>query len=214
MLALLFLLLLLVGCGATTTIDQYRPSAQPVAIAKGERIVLLGRRDTANYETDGAFINCVSKKIQGAGIEVVAEQVFVDAIYPWFEPRTAPKGVAQLRQLLRQPLIRQQIDRQGLRYLVWLDGSTETQDQSGAISCAVGVGVGGCLGFARWDKLSTYEAVIWDLHILQEQGRLRVDSEGSSYLIGAVAPIPLLTPVKRDACHGMGNQLQSFFSIQ
>ena len=38
-----------------------------------------------------------------------------------------------------------------------------------------------------------------DLQLLEGKGRLRVDSEGSSYLIGAVAPIPLLTPVKSDA---------------
>ena len=210
----LWLLVLLAGCGATTTIDQYRPSEQPIVITEGERIVLLGRRDAADYETDLAYIDCVSEKIQTAGIDVVDGQVFMDAIYPWFEPRTAPKGLVHLRQLLQQPQIRQQIDRQGLRYLVWLDGSTESQDTTGSISCAVGPGVGGCFGFAKWDKLSTYEAVVWDLHSLQEQGRLRVDSEGSSYLIGVVAPIPLLTPVKSDACNGMGNQLKSFFSTQ
>ncbi len=211
---LLGLLVLLAGCGATTTIDQYRPSEQPMVIAEGERIVLLGRRDAANYETDLAYIDCVTGKIQAAEIDVMDEQLFIDAIYPWFEPRTAPKGLAHLRQLLQQPQIRQQIDRQRLRYLVWLDGSTENQDTSGSISCAVGPGVGGCFGFAKWDKLSTYEAVIWDLNSLQEQGRLRIDSEGSSYLIGAVAPIPLLTPVKSDACNGMGNQLKTFFSTQ
>lgn len=210
----LWLLVLLAGCGATTTIDQYRPSEQPIVITEGERIVLLGRRDAADYETDLAYIDCVSEKIQAAGIDVVDGQVFMDAIYPWFEPRTAPKGLVHLRRLLQQPQIRQQIDRQGLRYLVWLDGSTESQDTTGSISCAVGPGVGGCFGFAKWDKLSTYEAVVWDLHSLQEQGRLRVDSEGSSYLIGVVAPIPLLTPVKSDACNGMGNQLKSFFSTQ
>lgn len=208
----LCLLVLLAGCGATTTIDQYRPSEQPMIISEGERIVLLGRRDAADYETDLAYIDCVSDIVQAAGIDVLDEQMFIDAIYPWFEPRTAPKGLVHLRQLLQQPQIRQQIDRQALRYLVWLDGSTQSQDTSGSISCAVGPGVGGCFGFAKWDKLSTYEAVIWDLHSLQEQGRVRVDSEGSSYLIGAVAPIPLLTPVKSDACNGMGNQLSSFFS--
>jgi len=41
-----------------------------------------------------------------------------------------------------------------------------------------------------------------------------VDSEGTSYLIGAVAPIPLLTPVKNDACNSLGNQLKSFFSVE
>jgi hypothetical protein len=49
---------------------------------------------------------------------------------------------------------------------------------------------------------------------LTEEARIRVDSEGTSYVIGIVAPIPLLTPVKSQACEGMGNQLRSYFSTE
>lgn len=203
---------LLGGCAATTTIDEYRPSDEPILISDNEKIALLGRRDAGHYETDREFINCIANKVKGGSIEVLDEQRFIDAIYPWFEPRTAPKGLPRLKRLLQQPLIKAEIDRQAVRYLIWLDGSTETQDNAGSISCAVGPGGGGCFGFAKWDKVSVYEAIIWDLQLLEEKGRLRVDSEGSSYLIGAVAPIPLLTPVKNDACSSMGKQLKSFFS--
>jgi len=202
---------LLSGCAATTTIDEYRPSDEPIQLSGNEKIALLGRRDAGHHETDREFINCISDKVKGDNIEVIDEQTFIDAIYPWFEPRTAPKGLPRLKRLLQQPLIKEEIDRQGVRYLIWLDGSTETQDNAGSISCAVGPGGGGCFGFAKWDKVSVYEAIIWDLQLLEEKGRLRVDSEGSSYLIGAVAPIPLLTPVKSDACSSMGKQLKAFF---
>jgi hypothetical protein len=113
---------------------------------------------------------------------------------------------------MRNPSIKTVVDNQSVRYLVWLDGSTETLDKGGSISCAIGPGGGGCFGFAQWNKLSVYEAIVWDLQDLQEMGRLRVDSEGTSYLIGAVAPIPLLTPVKSDACSSLGKQLKTFFS--
>ena len=53
----------------------------------------------------------------------------------------------------------------------------------------IGPGGGGCFGFTQWDKVSTYEAIIWDLIELTEKGRIRVDSEGTSYLIGVVAPL-------------------------
>ncbi len=59
-----------------------------------------------------------------------------------------------------------------------------------------------------------FEAVVWDLDDLTEEARIRVDSEGTSYVIGIVAPIPLLTPVKGDACDGMGDQLRSYFSTE
>ena len=210
----LLLLLALGGCSATTTIDEYRPSAEPITLNSMEKIVLLGRRDAGHYETDIEFINCIRKQLNRADIEVLDQQTFIDGIYPWFEPRTAPRALPRLKRLLQQPLVKAEIDRQAVRYLVWLDGSTETQEKSGSISCAVGPGGGGCLGYAQWSKLSTYEGTIWDLQLLEEKGRLRVDSEGTSYLIGVVAPIPLLTPVKNDACTSMGTQLTSFFSPQ
>ena len=210
----LIMVALLAGCSATTTIDEYRPSDEPIELNAGENVVVLGRRDAGHYETDRDFINCVSNRMRGADIGVLPEQQFIDSIYPWFEPRTAPKGLPRLKRLMQDPLVKGQVEKQSVRYLVWLDGSTQTLDQGGSISCAIGPGGGGCFGFAQWDKLSVYEAIVWDMTNLQEMGRLRVDSEGTSYLIGAVAPIPLLTPVKSDACSSLGNQLKSFFTEQ
>lgn len=206
------LLILLGGCSATTTIDEYRPTSEPIALDADEQVVVLGRRDAGHYETDREFIDCVAQRMRGSDISVLPEARFIDAIYPWFEPRTAPKGLPRLKKLMQDPMIKTAVNQQSVRYLVWLDGSTETVEKGGSISCAVGPGGGGCFGFAQWDKLSVYEAIVWDLEKLQEMGRLRVDSEGTSYLIGAVAPIPLLTPVKSDACASLGNQLKTFFT--
>ena len=205
---------LLGGCGATTSIDEYRPNNSVMEINSDESVVILGRRDAGHYDTDREFISCVSGKMKGADIGVVPEQQFIDSIYPWFEPRTAPKGLKRLTRLMQDPDIKSQVDIQRIRYLVWLDGSTETDNQGGSISCAIGPGGGGCFGFAQWEKSSTYEAIVWDLSDFSEKGRLRVDSSGTSYLIGAVAPIPLLTPVKKDACSSLGKQLKKFFSVQ
>lgn len=203
----------LFGCSATTTIDEYRPTGEAIELNANERVVVLGRRDAGHYETDREFIGCVGDKIRSADIQVLPEQEFIDAIYPWFEPRTAPKGLPRLKRLMQDASVKTQVDKRNVRYLVWLDGSTETLDSGGSISCAIGPGGGGCFGFAQWDKVSVYEAIVWDLNELTEKGRLRVDSEGTSYLIGAVAPIPFLTPVKSDACSSMGNQLKNFFSV-
>lgn len=205
--------ILLSGCGATTTIDEYRPTNNVMEINSEQSVVILGRRDAGHYDTDREFIDCVASKMKGADIAVLPERQFVDSIYPWFEPRTAPKGLKRLTRLMQDPAIKDQVERQGIRYLVWLDGSTETSGQGGSISCAIGPGGGGCFGFAQWEKSSIYEAIVWDLTDLTEKGRLRVDSAGTSYLIGVVAPIPLLTPVKNDACNSLGTQLKEFFSV-
>jgi hypothetical protein len=214
LLLLLLTTIIIAGCSATTTIDEYRPTGEAIALNEDDRIVLLGRRDAGHYETDREFISCVGEKMKGGDIRVLPEQEFIDAIYPWFEPRTAPKGLLRLKRLMQDGSIKDEVNKLSIRYLVWLDGSTETLDSGGSMSCAIGPGGGGCFGFAQWDKLSVYEAIVWDLQDLTEKGRLRVDSEGTSYLIGAVAPIPFLTPVKSDACASLSNQLKGFFTVQ
>jgi hypothetical protein len=205
---------LLSACSATTTIDEFRPTATPTEIGAGEKIVILGRRDAGNYETDRDFVNCVGDKLKGPGIAVLPEQDFIDAIYPWFEPRTAPRSLRRLTRLMEEPVIKERITREDIRYLVWLDGSTETQGKAGSMSCALGPVGGGCLGFTQWDKVSVYEAIVWDLTDLTEKGRIRVDSSGTSYLIGVIVPIPLLSPVKNDACAGLVNQLKTYFTTE
>ncbi|MDE0840849.1 MAG: hypothetical protein OSA42_01525 [Porticoccaceae bacterium] len=204
-------LLGLAGCTTTTTIDEYRSSNKQLTVATNDSVVLLGRRDAGHYETDAEFVDCVGNKLRSSQLQVIPEQAFMDALYPWLEPRTAPKGLMRMRQLMQEPLVGEAISSQSIRYFVWLDGSTETLDKGGSISCAAGPGGAGCFGFAKWDKASIYEAIVWDVSDYSEVARVRVDSEGTSYLIGAVAPIPLLTPVKSDACKSLGKQLQSLF---
>jgi len=200
------------GCAATTTIDEYRPSTAQMEIGSGEKVVILGRHDAGHYDTDGDFVNCVASKMDGGAIHVLPEQDFIDSVYPWFEPRTAPKSLSRLKRLIEEPFVREKVNKLDVRYLVWLDGTTQTTGKAGSMSCSLGPAGGGCLGFTQWDKTSVYEAIVWDLDDLTEKGRIRVDSEGTSYLIGVVAPIPLLSPVKRSACSGIGNQLKSYFS--
>lgn len=203
---------LLGGCASTTTIDDYRPTTEPIAIQSHEKVAVLGRRDAGHYETDSGFIECLGGQLDGSHFQVVPEQVFVDALYPWFEPRTAPKGINRLKRLMSDPVVKEKVLQEGIRYLVWLDGEVESAGHAGTMSCGLGPSGGGCFGYTSWDKNVFFEAVVWDLADLTEEARIRVDSEGTSYVIGIVAPIPLISPVKSQACSGMGAKLRSYFS--
>jgi hypothetical protein len=200
------------GCGSTTTVDDYRPTSEPIDIGEGEKVAILGRRDAGHYETDTDFIECIGAKMNHSDFQVMSEREFIDALYPWFEPRTAPKHLKRLKRLMQEPMIREKVLQEKIRYLVWLDGEVESHGMAGAMSCGMGPAGAGCFGYTSWDKNAMFEAIVWDLVDLTEEARIRVDSEGTSYVIGIVAPIPLLTPVESQACAGMGRQLQSYFT--
>ena len=214
-LALLLLLTVLAGCSSVTAVDEIRQQAEPLDVNQGDSIVLLGRRDAGHYQTDTNFVSCVGRQLESVDeLTVFDEGEFVDTLFPWFEPRTAPKSLARLERILQDALVAEKLTDLNLRYLVWMDGHTETIDKAGSMSCAAGVGGAACFGLLSWNKLSFYEAIVWDIADMKEEGRVRVDSEGSNYVIGAVVPIPLLSQSKGDACKGMGKQLRSFFKLE
>ena len=203
--------LLLVGC-TTTEIDEFRQSATQINF--DESIVILGRRQNNNYETEESFVDCVASVVSSGSnaISVVDEREFLDAMFPFFEPRTAPMRTAHLEQLMAVDVAADRMEEFGIEYIVWLDGITQRSDQSGSISCTIGPGGGGCFGFGTWTDDSNFEAEIWDLDTLSTVGSISTDANGQSYMPAVVVPIPLIARVEANACSGLGNQLKQFIN--
>ena len=203
-------LLSLQGC-TSVSIDEYQ-AIRHDGIRQGEQVVVLGRRQSSGYETEPELIECIGDVLDDDNdiITVIPEQQFVDALYPWFEPRTAPMRVQDLDRLLARPEVVSAIDAFNIRYIIWVDGNTETTSSTGSIGCAIGVGAAGCFGFGTWDKESDYEAHIWDYQQQQNLGQISADASGTSYMPAVVVPIPLIAQVQKNACKAMGLQLRSF----
>lgn len=201
--------LALASC-TSTTVDEFRQGE--TGIESHESIVILGRRQASDYETRADFVDCVGDEVNRGSdsINVVPEQEFVDALFPWFEPRTAPLRTQDLERLMSQDVVAQKIDEFGIRYIVWVDGFTQTTDRSGSISCAIGPGGGGCFGFGSWEDDSEFDARIWDVNAMTSVGTISTDATGQSYLPAVVVPIPLLARVEANACSSLANQLKSF----
>ena len=202
---------LLSSC-TTTEIDEFRQSA--TTIGENESIVILGRRQNNNYETEASFVGCVANVVSSGSnaINVVDEQEFLDAMFPFFEPRTAPMRTGHLEQLMAVDVAAQRMEEYGIEYIVWLDGITQRSDQSGSISCTIGPGGGGCFGFGTWTDDSNFEAEIWDLDTMTTVGSISTDANGQSYMPAVVVPIPLIARVEANACSGLGNQLKQFIN--
>ena len=212
------------GC-MTAKVDETRQVA--TAIQADESIVVLKRPQLEGLGTEEKFLDCVQENLGGelvhpeegqkakAGksavpFKIFGEQQFSDALFPWFEPSTAPANAAGMRTLLERPGVTERLGQIGVRYVVWLDGSTRKTDSGGSVACAVGPGGGGCFGVGWWEKQSGYVASVWDLRNGAELGSVSTDVTGTSVLIGAVAPIPIITPVQRTACNRLADQLRSF----
>lgn len=198
------------GC-VTSTIEQVRESE--TGMTDGDSVVVLGRRNRPSQtQTELDFIECVSENMEDGtrGVAVITEQEFMDALFPWFEPRTAPLNTNELPGLLQQPALAERIREIGLKYLIWVEGSTRRTSQTGSLSCTATPGGAGCFGFLTWDNDSNYEASIWNAHTAKTAGRISSEAAGTSYIPAVVVPIPIIARVQTSACTKLAEQLKAF----
>jgi hypothetical protein len=199
------------GC-MQARIEESREMATPMG--KGERIVILAKPQIEGAGAEEDFMDCVGDGMSGGrhAIAVQDNNEFVDQMFPWFEPSTAPARAENMSALLARPGVAEQVTKTGVRYVVWLDGSTRKIDGGGSLACGAAPGGAGCIGFGWWEKESAYEATIWDLKQAKTAGSVGTNVTGTSAIVGAIVPLPFIARVQATACNRMSNQLRSFFS--
>jgi hypothetical protein len=220
------------GC-MTAKIEEMREA--PTQISSHEAIVLLAKPHLEGTGTEEKFLDCLERELIGTEVsakvaaaqksgkdyearssladgpfQIYADHHFVDALYPWLEPSTAPANAQGFTAFLARPGVTERVSTMGVRFIVWVDGITQKTDGGGSIACAAGPGGAGCLGLGWWEKQSDYEATIWDVRDGVNAGTVTTGVKGTSVMIGAIAPIPLIAPVQSTACDRMAGQLKSF----
>ncbi len=197
------------GC-VTARVEDARE--ETTGLLEGETVVVMAKSYHQGNETEADYITCVERALSrgSSGLRVIPNREFVDQLFPWFEPRTAPADTKGLAQLMSRPGVPNAVKNMGVRYIIWLDGDTNRVTQGGSLSCAAGPGGGGCFGFAWWQDDADYEASIWDLGNSEAAGTVTADYSGTSFLPALVVPIPLIARTQSKACSGLAKQLQSF----
>jgi hypothetical protein len=206
---LLFAAIALTPACVTSNVDQSVYN-EPTAGIGDASVVILGRRHGSDYETEPDFVRCVGQYIasRDSSLQVIGEPEFLNTLYPWFEPRTAPMHPGDIERLLTQKPVREKMAALKIEYMIWLDGSTVRSDGSGSMACSLG----GCFGFGTWTQDSNYEATIWDFTDRTEVGQVNTSATGQSYMPAVIVPIPIIAPVQGTACDGIGEQLLAFLS--
>ena len=200
------------GC-VSSTIQQVRQAE--TGLLADEAVAILSRSNKNLDETRVSFVNCVADKTSTGkqSLAVVRESSFIDSMFPWFEPRTAPLELADLGRLIARPEVSERIDEIGVRYIVWIEGSTQRRDQSGTLQCAVaGGGIPACFGFLSWEGAAEYEATIWDISNQVHAGKLSSEAKGISFIPAVIVPLPFIARVQASACTSLADQIKTFIS--
>lgn len=201
-------LLLLSGC-MTAKLEESRNVA--TAIDADEAVVLLAKPHVEGVTTEDEFMDCVGHKMSAkTGIKVKPNDEFVDSMFPWLEPSTAPQRPEGMARLLARDVVAERVAQSGIRYIIWIDGTTRKTDSGGSMTCTIGPGIGGCIGFGWWEKESDYQAVVWDLTTAKTAGSVSTNVTGTSAMLGILLPLPFIARVQSAACDRLASELASF----
>ena len=83
-------LALLQGLSACMQSRVEESREMPTKIAKGEGVVILAKPQIEGAGAEDGFMDCVSNSLRDTTIAVQRNDEFVDSMFPWFEPGTAP----------------------------------------------------------------------------------------------------------------------------
>lgn len=185
----------------------------PTQISSSEAVVVLAKPQIEGAGSEDKFMDCIAQKLSrgNKAIQVRANNQFVDSLFPWFEPGTAPTKPEAVAAVLSHPGVSEVVAASGVRYVVWLDGATRKTDSGGSLACGAAPGAAGCIGFGWWEKESAYEATIWDLKQGKSAGSVGTNVTGTSAIVGAIVPLPFIARVEGTACERLSEELGLFF---
>jgi len=137
-------------------------------------------------------------------VRMVDEQVFRDALFPWFEPGLEPFESEAFAATVRQPLVHAKIEDLDLRYLIAVDGRSTADD----VRPSGGLGPGWML--TVWEDIDV-TARVFDLKHGSEIGTAKASATGPwvfmPLFVAAVATVPL---TERTAYGALTDQLEAF----
>ena len=197
-----------VACVSHPEAELQAPQSSPAALVSGEAVAVLSDSYT---QEQLRFVECVNEEMQEAApaLEIMPARKFRDALYPWFEPATAPDHIDELTALLSRPAVKQRIGELDVRYVAVVGGHT-TRENEGAFGCfAAGHGAG-CLGLGTEDRESQFSAAVWDLKQGTSAGEITAKTSGTNVYIGVIVPIMFFSATESAACDALGKRLAEF----
>ena len=183
----LSLVLVFGGCASTTRSEADRAPSAELDPAAGSCVLRLRREVAAPHLADGAAAS-LRRRIgrERPDVRFVDGEEFRDALFPWFEPGTAPVSQPGMAELVRRPLVRETLEALGVRYLLVVGGGVRTIVRDASLATAHGV-----IGGMSRRETADYGLVVWDL---------RAAKKVTTFGARAKAPTPSSSPSCRSPC--------------
>jgi hypothetical protein len=180
---LCILLILSVICGCTKSQIKNSLKTHPPANQYSTATIF-----PINLESK-EFAECVQEELKEdlQYLKFIPGDKFREALFPWFEPNTAPKNIEELSALLTKPLVKKRIESLGVEILIYVHGYTRTHDEQFDGYPYVG-------GLYSAERETHILTTVWDLKETARVGDTDISFKGK-VVAGIVAIFPIINPV-------------------
>jgi len=152
------------------------------------------------------FAECVKEKLKEdlQYLKFIPGDKFREAMFPWFEPKTAPKKIEEISALLTKPLVKNRIESLGVELLIYMHGYTKTYDPSSG-GDVIGFGISGT-------RETDIRTTLWDLKEIVRVGDTDISFKGT--IAGGITIIPpfvFIIPAftERNACNETAKRISN-----
>ncbi len=154
-------------------------------------------------QEDKDLARCLQKELKKdlPYLKIIPEDQFRNALFPWFEYRTAPKDATELSALLNKTLVREHIERLGVDILVYVNGETIQGQLDGPGLCGGGYGGVGCLGYLSAERKTHMATTVLNLKDATTIGSTDIHFHGSVEVPMLIIPIPIPAFTQSAACN-------------
>jgi hypothetical protein len=156
---------------------------------------------------DKGFAECVQWRLKKEfpKIGVIPGNTFRDALFPWFEPKTAPSEKGELTANLSKTLVQERIEAMGVELLIYVHGDTNQRKFSGF----VGGNYGAAAGYFSAKRATHIWTTVWDLKDNVRVGDTDVDFQGTVHI--PILGFPILIPVftESSACNETSKRISN-----
>ena len=131
---------------------------------------------------DKEFAECVQEKLKQdlQYLKFLQGDKFREAMFPWFEPNTAPKNIKELSSLLSKTLVKKRIDSLGVELLIYVSGYTKEDVSFAEIPYLFLGGIG--------KRETRILVTVWDLNEIVRVGDTDISFKGTA--VGGFGLIP------------------------
>lgn len=140
---------------------------------------------------DKRFAECVEKNLKKEfpKIEFIRGDRFRDTLFPWFDPKTAPREEGKLSAILSKTRVRERIEAIGVELLIYVHGDTN----QGRFSGSHGGGYGGAAGYYGAKRQTHIWTTVWNLKDYVRVGDSDVNFQGTVHM--PILGLPIIIPV-------------------